>query len=160
MPLAFPSIEAGSFFSTSLVEIAEVDFIDLYIPVNPFSSITRRVVPAAAVFSVTFGIALIGVENKQSQLEILVATSKTLTRIAMMVIKITPFGVFAIASDATGIIDLSGKRPNFSLCVIHFKYLFLCPGYVQLKMTGFLSRILEIHLRLPGHLSIIPKRQS
>lgn len=76
MPLAFSSIEAGSFFSTSLVEIAEVDFIDLYIPVNPFSSIARKVVPVAAVFSVTFGIALIGFENKQSLLDNLVAHQK------------------------------------------------------------------------------------
>ncbi|MGD8333377.1 MAG: cation:dicarboxylase symporter family transporter, partial [Desulfobacterales bacterium] len=60
MPLAFPPIKAGSFFSASLVEVAEVDFIDLYIPVNPISSMARTVVPAAAVFSIAFGIALIG----------------------------------------------------------------------------------------------------
>jgi ABC-type amino acid transport substrate-binding protein len=95
-------MEAGSFYSSSLVEIAEVDFIDLYIPVNPFSSMARTVVPAAAVFSVAFGIALIGVENKHSLLDILSATSKTLTRIAMMVVKITPIGVFAIAANAVG----------------------------------------------------------
>jgi Na+/H+-dicarboxylate symporter/ABC-type amino acid transport substrate-binding protein len=102
MPLAFPSIEAGTFFSSSLVEVAEVDFIDLYIPVNPFSSLARTVVPAAAVFSVAFGVALIGVENKHSLLDILSATSKTLTRIAMMVVKVTPIGVFAIAANAAG----------------------------------------------------------
>src|SRR5210317_1980484 len=102
MPLAFPSIKGGSFFSTSLVEVAKVDFIDLYIPVNPFSSMARTVVPAAAVFSVAFGIALIGVENKQSLLDILSATSKTLSRIAMMVVKVTPIGVFAIAANAAG----------------------------------------------------------
>lgn len=34
MPLAFPAIKGGSFFSPSLVEVAEVDFIDLYIPVK------------------------------------------------------------------------------------------------------------------------------
>jgi Na+/H+-dicarboxylate symporter/ABC-type amino acid transport substrate-binding protein len=115
MPLAFPSIEAGSFFSTSLVEVADVDFIDLYIPVNPFSSMARTVVPAAAVFSVAFGIALIGVENKQSLLEILAATSKTLTRIAMMVVKITPIGVFAIAANAAGTmtIDEFGRLQSY-----------------------------------------------
>ena len=102
MPFAFPSIEAGSFFSASLVEVAEVDFIDLYIPVNPFSSLARTVVPAAAVFSIAFGVALIGVENKQSLLDILAATSRTLTRIAMMVVKVTPIGVFGIAANAAG----------------------------------------------------------
>ena len=102
IPLAFPTIEAGSFYSPNLVEVADVDFIDLYIPVNPFSSMARTVVPAAALFSVVFGIALIGVENKQSLLNILDATSKTLTRIAMMVVKVTPIGVFAIAANAAG----------------------------------------------------------
>jgi Na+/H+-dicarboxylate symporter/ABC-type amino acid transport substrate-binding protein len=115
MPLAFPTIEAGSFFSTSLVEVAEVDFIDLYIPVNPFSSLARTVVPAAAVFSVAFGIALIGVENKQSLLDILSATCKTLTRIAMMVVKLTPIGVFAIAANAAGTmtIDEFGRLQSY-----------------------------------------------
>jgi len=115
IPLAFPSIEAGTFFSTSLVEVAEVDFIDLYIPVNPFSSLARTVVPAAAVFSVAFGIALIGVENKQSLLDILAALSKTLSRIAMMVVKVTPIGVFAIAANAAGTltIDEFGRLQSY-----------------------------------------------
>ena len=115
MPLAFPSIEAGSFFSASLVEVAEVDFIDLYIPVNPFSSLARTVVPAAAVFSVAFGIALIGVENKQNLLDILATLSKTLSRIAMMVVKITPIGVLAIAANAAGTmtIDEFGRLQSY-----------------------------------------------
>jgi len=106
MPLSFPSMEAGSFYSSSLVEVAKVDFIDLYIPVNPFSSLARTVVPAAAVFSVVFGIALIGVENKKNLLDVLTTTSKTLTRIAMMVVKLTPIGVFAIAANASGTMTL------------------------------------------------------
>ena len=115
MPLAFPSIKAGSFFSTSLVEVAEVDFIDLYIPINPFSSLARTVVPAAAVFSVAFGIALIGVDNKQGLLEILSATSRTLSRIAMMVVKLTPIGVFAISANASGTmtIDEFGRLQSY-----------------------------------------------
>ena len=107
MPLAFPTMEAGSFFSTSLVEIVEVDFIDLYIPVNPFSSLARTVVPAAAVFSVAFGVALIGVENKQGLLDVFAVTSKTLSRIAMMVVKLTPIGVFAIAANAAGTMTIA-----------------------------------------------------
>jgi Na+/H+-dicarboxylate symporter len=102
LPLAFPPVKSGSFYSASLVEAARVDFIDLYIPVNPFSSLARTVVPAAAVFSVAFGVALIGVEKKQGLLDVLTAISTTLTRIAMMVVKITPLGVFAIAANAAG----------------------------------------------------------
>ncbi len=106
MPLAFPSTVGGSFYSPSLVKAADVDFIDLYIPVNPFSSLSRTVVPAAAVFSVAVGIALIGVDNKRNLLDVLDAISKTLTRVAMMVVRLAPFGIFAIAANAAGTLSL------------------------------------------------------
>jgi len=144
MPFAFPSIESGSFFSTSLVEVAKVDFIDLYIPVNPFSSLARTVVPAAAVFSVAFGIALIGVENKQSLLDILDATSKTLTRIAMMVVKITPIGVFAIAANAAGTMSIEefGRLQSYIIPFIAatlFLTFWILPGLTA-TLTQFSHR--------------------
>jgi Na+/H+-dicarboxylate symporter/ABC-type amino acid transport substrate-binding protein len=144
MPLTFPSIKAGSFFSASLVEVAEVDFIDLYIPVNPFSSMARTVVPAAAVFSVAFGIALIGVENKRSLLDILAATSKTLTRIAMMVVKLTPIGVFAIAANAAGTMTIEefGRLQSYIIPFIVATLLltfWILPGLVA-ALTPFRHR--------------------
>ena len=104
MPLTFPVRQAGMFFSTSMVEPAQVDFFDLYIPMNPFSSLARTVVPAAAVFSVAVGVALIGIdeEKKRGVLDVLSVTSTALTRVAMMVVKLTPIGVFAISANATG----------------------------------------------------------
>ncbi len=95
MPFAFPSMKSGSFFSASLVEVAEVDFIDLYIPVNPFSSMARTVVPAAAVFSVAFGIALIGVPKKEPLLDQLDVLAGSLLRVNVFVIQLSPYGVFA-----------------------------------------------------------------
>ncbi len=144
IPLAFPSMESGSFFSTSLVEVAKVDFIDLYIPVNPFSSLARTVVPAAAVFSVIFGIALIGVETKQNLLEILTATSKTLTRVAMMVVKITPIGVFAIAANASGTMTIEefGRLQSYIIPFIAATLLlvfWILPGLVA-AITPFSYR--------------------
>src|SRR5512147_2575685 len=42
MPLAFPSLESASFFSTALVETPPpVDFLALYIPSNPFHSLAN-----------------------------------------------------------------------------------------------------------------------
>jgi Na+/H+-dicarboxylate symporter/ABC-type amino acid transport substrate-binding protein len=102
LPLSFPAMEAGSFYSPSLVQPAQVNFIDLYIPSNPFSSLARTVVPAAAVFSVVLGIALIGLDDKKPLLEVLSVISKGLSRMAMLVVKLTPFGVFAIAANAAG----------------------------------------------------------
>ena len=65
IPLAFPDWETASFFSTALVqERQEFDFLKLYVPGNPFSSMANAVVPAVVLFSVALGVALIGVERK------------------------------------------------------------------------------------------------
>ena len=54
------------FFSTSLVERREpFNFIDLYIPSNPFYSLANNIVPAVVLFSVVVGVSLIGVERKE-----------------------------------------------------------------------------------------------
>ena len=46
-PLAFPDWPSASFFSTSLVEETKpIDFLQLYIPANPFASLANGVVPA------------------------------------------------------------------------------------------------------------------
>ncbi len=103
-PMAFPPIEAGSFFSPSLTQAKEVDFIDLYIPVNPFRSMAQTVVPAVAIFSVVVGIALISIEEegKRVFLEMLDVMSLALTRVAVMVVRLAPIGIFAIAANAAG----------------------------------------------------------
>ena len=65
MPLAFPSWEAASFFSSALLQNnEEFDFLGLYIPANPFHSLANNLVPAVVLFSAATGIALIGVDNK------------------------------------------------------------------------------------------------
>ena len=102
LPLAFPASEGGTFYSDSLVETPEVNFIDLYIPSNPFSSIARTIIPASAVFSVFLGVALIGVRQKDSLLNVLDTLSDTLTSVARIVVKLTPIGVFAISANAAG----------------------------------------------------------
>ena len=57
-PLAFPSQDNASFFSTSLVEKRRTfDFVDLYIPSNPFHSLANGVVPAVVLFAVVLGVA-------------------------------------------------------------------------------------------------------
>ena len=67
IPLAFPDVESAMFFSTALVERRPAfNFVDLYIPSNPFNSLANNVVPAVVLFSVVVGVALIGVERKQS----------------------------------------------------------------------------------------------
>ena len=103
MPLSFPKWETASFFSTSLVALPkEVDFLKLYIPSNPFWSLANNVVPAVVLFSILAGIALIGIKEKDSLVQGLMAVSGALIRMTNIVVKLTPIGVFAIAASAAG----------------------------------------------------------
>ena len=54
-------MQTASFFSASLVERQPAfDFIDLYMPANPFNSLANNVVPAVVLFSLILGIAVVG----------------------------------------------------------------------------------------------------
>jgi len=103
MPLAYPTLESASFFSTSLVEAKkEIDFLDLFIPANPFGSLAKNVIPASVLFSLSVGIALIGIKGKQVFIDPLSVLSAALARVATFVVYLTPVGVFAIAASAAG----------------------------------------------------------
>ena len=107
IPLAFPPIETASFFSTSLLtQPAAFNFVDLYIPSNPFHSLANNVVPAVVLFSVVLGVALIGIERKQILLDPLHVAGQALARANRYVVKLTPYGLFAIAASTAGTIDI------------------------------------------------------
>jgi len=103
LPLAFPHIESGSFFSSSLVALPkEVDFVNLYIPANPFASLANNVVPAVVLFSLFLGIALMGAKDKEIIIKPLFTLSDALIKVANYVVYLTPIGVFAISASAAG----------------------------------------------------------
>jgi Na+/H+-dicarboxylate symporter len=103
LPLAFPHTDTGSFFSTSLVALPKkVDFVDLYIPANPFKSLSNNVVPAVVLFSLFLGIALMGAKDKEIIIKPLSTLSEALIKVANYVVYLTPIGVFAISASAAG----------------------------------------------------------
>jgi len=105
-PLAFPDWPAASYFSSTLVEAkTRFDFLNLYIPSNPFRSLADGVVPAVVVFSLAFGLALMGSERKGPLLEALLAAQDGLRRLTSAVVRLAPFGIFAIAAEAAGTIS-------------------------------------------------------
>src|SRR5262245_24567445 len=66
IPLTFPSAQNAAFFSSSLVERQPAfDFIDLYIPANPFNALANNIVPAVVLFSIFLGVAVVGVARKE-----------------------------------------------------------------------------------------------
>ncbi|UCG89089.1 MAG: cation:dicarboxylase symporter family transporter [Gemmatimonadota bacterium] len=103
--LAFPDRETASFFSMAAVEPRpQPDVLERFIPANIFYSLTNNLVPAVVLFSILLGAALISVtgENKTQLLRILDGTSAALAAVNRLVVKLTPFGVFAIAASAAG----------------------------------------------------------
>jgi Na+/H+-dicarboxylate symporter/ABC-type amino acid transport substrate-binding protein len=106
-PLAFPSIETASFFSTTLVEKRPpFDFVSLFIPSNPFHSLANNVVPAVVLFSIIIGVALIGVERKNVLLDVLAVANQAISRATRLVVRLTPYGLFAIAANAAGTLNV------------------------------------------------------
>jgi Na+/H+-dicarboxylate symporter len=102
-PLAFPDWPAASYFSATLVEErVDFDFIGAYIPANPFRSLSEGIVPAVVFFSVAFGLALMASERKAVLLDALLAAQDALRRVTGAVVRLAPYGLFAIAAEAAG----------------------------------------------------------
>ncbi len=107
MPLVFPALRQGSFFSTSLIhQPAPFDFVALYIPSNPFNSLANNIVPAVVLFAIVMGVALIGVERKQVLLDVLAVAMDMVSRAARFVVRLTPYGMFAVAAVAAGTLQV------------------------------------------------------
>ncbi|MET0214949.1 MAG: cation:dicarboxylase symporter family transporter, partial [Vicinamibacterales bacterium] len=103
IPLTFPSVENASFFSSSLVENRPAfDFIDLYIPANPFNALANNIVPAVVLFSIILGVAVVGVPRRERLLEVLQVVREAISAATRLVIRLTPYGLFAIAANAAG----------------------------------------------------------
>ncbi len=83
-------------------DAAPFNFIDLYIPSNPFYSLANSVVPAVVLFAVLLGVALIGIERKAVLLDVLAVASATISRATRFVSRLMPYGIFALAANAAG----------------------------------------------------------
>jgi Na+/H+-dicarboxylate symporter/ABC-type amino acid transport substrate-binding protein len=107
IPLTFPSVQNASFFSSSLVEQrAAFNFIDLYIPSNPFNSLANNVVPAVVLFSLILGVAVVGVPRRERLLDVLHVARDAISAATRFVTRLTPYGLFAIAANAAGTLSL------------------------------------------------------
>ena len=106
-PVVFPPTETASFFSTALIEKPPAfDFVDLYIPSNPFHSLANNIVPAVVLFSIVVGLALIGIPQKAALLDVLKIVSDTIARATRFIARLTPVGVFALSATAAGTLRL------------------------------------------------------
>src|SRR5580765_2563641 len=149
MPLTFPAIQSASFFSTTLIEErAPLDFVALYIPSNPFQSLANSIVPAVVLFSTFLGAALMGIEKKEPLLGSLQVLERMLARANRFAVRLTPVGLFAIATVSVGTADTEQMG---RLHVFLFGYaamslllaLWILPGFVACLTPIPARRILQ-----------------
>jgi len=108
VPISYPPFETGSFFSTSLIEAQEApDFLGLYVPSNPFHSLSQNLVPGVVLFSILLGLALAGLDRKQLVLDQMDVLMQGLMGVNKFVVRLSPIGIFAIAASAAGTITLA-----------------------------------------------------
>lgn len=99
LPMTFPVWDSGSFYNINFIQEAiPFDFVKLYIPANPFEAMSNSVVPAVVLFSIFVGLGVMKLPNKEILLKPLDVIISGLNQINKMIVKITPIGVFAIAS--------------------------------------------------------------
>jgi len=103
LPLAFPDWGSGSFYSSDFIQQQiPFNFVKLYIPANPFASLSNNIVPAVVLFSIFVGLGLMKLPNKEALLKPLDVMIAGLNQINKMIVRITPIGVFSIA---TGVVS-------------------------------------------------------
>jgi Na+/H+-dicarboxylate symporter/ABC-type amino acid transport substrate-binding protein len=100
MQFAFPAIEKASLFSTSEVPGADgTNLIDLFIPSNPFFSLSEGLMPAIVLFCLLLGFALIGDEKNRPFVDMIQGLSITFSKITRLMMMIVPLGIFAITAS-------------------------------------------------------------
>lgn len=139
MMQAFPDWDTGSFFSSVFTEEPPAhNWLDLFIPSNPFRSLADNSIPAVVVFSIGIGIALMMIPNKEVFLDPLDVLVEALSKLNKLVVRLTPIGMFAIVAYATGTTD-----------VVQFA---LIQGYL---LTYCISAIVLTFIVLPAMVSAL-----
>jgi proton glutamate symport protein len=80
----------------------KLQIMQLLIPSNPFAALRNNYVPAVVIFAIIYGIAFQGVEQKQTLLEIFDAVKTASVKIWGWIVRLAPFGVFALLAATAG----------------------------------------------------------
>ena len=149
-PLALPPDKGGFFFATTdVASEPRIDWLDLYIPSNPFRSLANNVVPAVVVFSILLGVAILGLPGKERILGPLSLVNDALGRAGSLLVKLTPYGLFAIAGHSAGTLRLEEfeRLQAFLLVYVGLALiltLWLLPGLVSVLTGLSYRRILSL----------------
>jgi Na+/H+-dicarboxylate symporter len=102
-PLALPAFGGTPVFGVEAAP-ASFDWLDLYIPTNLFHALTNNLIPAVVLFGILAGVALgqMSDDRKSVLLQTLGAFNEAMSRVSRFILRLTPFGLFAIAAVTAG----------------------------------------------------------
>jgi proton glutamate symport protein len=80
----------------------QTSLLALLIPANPFAALLSNDVPAIVVFGVIYGIAVQGVKQRETLFDVLETVRLASLTIWNWIVKLAPFGVFALLADTAG----------------------------------------------------------
>ncbi|HVP97601.1 cation:dicarboxylate symporter family transporter [Methanoregula sp.] len=101
--LAFPPRVQASFFSTQfLTPVTDVNLLDLFIPSNPFLSLSDGIIPATVLFCLFLGFALMLDDGSGPIVSILRTLLRALERMTHIISLTFPVGIFVITAVTAG----------------------------------------------------------
>jgi Na+/H+-dicarboxylate symporter/ABC-type amino acid transport substrate-binding protein len=101
--LAFPLRVQASFFSTQfLAPVTDINFIDMFIPSNPFLSLSDGIIPATVLFCLFLGFALMLDDGSGPIVSILKTLLRALERMTHIISLTFPVGIFVITAVTAG----------------------------------------------------------
>jgi len=108
--------------------------MQLLIPSNPFAALRNNYVPAVVIFAVIYGVAFQGVAQKQTLLEIFDAVKTASVKIWGWIVRLAPFGVFALLAATAGTV----RSDRLAGMVLYVVIYLLGAGILGLIVVPFL----------------------
>jgi|GEM_PF-3194477 len=106
--LAFPDWLNANFYNANTLKPSEdVDFVNLFIPSNPFNAYANTVIPSVVVFSLFVGIGLRKVTGKESTITVLESLLTAIANVNSLITKWSPIGIFCLVYRAIFTFDSS-----------------------------------------------------
>jgi Na+/H+-dicarboxylate symporter len=104
-PLALPPYAGSAVFGIE-EPVPPFDWLELYIPANLFHALSNNLIPAVVLFGILAGLGLgqMSGARKTVLIQALEAFNEAMARASRMILRLTPFGLFAIAAVTAGAI--------------------------------------------------------
>ncbi|HBM17491.1 MAG TPA: hypothetical protein DD381_14275 [Lentisphaeria bacterium] len=127
----------------------EIDMLSLFIPSNPFFSISQGHVPAIVIFCLLIGIVLINEKNKHPFLAHMEFASHIMKKVNDIIMVLLPFGILIMSSYMFGTIGFDILKGIMMYLLLSVEYLivmsvFVLPGIILCTNDISIKRLISL----------------